>query len=67
MKKKNTKINKYLAIIKQIEVVRSKNNKNWIDILRLAFKHSPKEAKIIFKAIVKKDKQLIKLAKDLHK
>ena len=54
-------------IINKIEKVRSKNNKNWIDILRLAFKHSPKEAKIIFKAIVKKDKQLIKLAKDLHK
>ena len=47
--------------------IRSKNNKNWIDILRLAFKHSPNEAKKIFKEIVKKDKQLIKLAKDLHK
>tara|TARA_B110001452_G_C15015716_1_gene355081 strand:+ start:380 stop:571 length:192 start_codon:yes stop_codon:yes gene_type:complete len=58
---------KYEKIFNNIEKVRSKNNKNWIDILRLAFKHSPKEAKIIFKAIVKKDKQLIKLAKDLHK
>ena len=58
---------KYEKIFNNIEKVRSKNNKNWIDILRLAFKHSPKEAKIIFKEIVKKDKQLIKLAKDLHK
>jgi|TARA_B110000914_G_scaffold186130_1_gene170034 hypothetical protein len=58
---------KYEKVFNNIEKVRSKNNKNWIDILRLAFKHSPKEAKIIFKAIVKKDKQLIKLAKDLHK
>ena len=58
---------KYEKVFNNIEKVRSKNNKNWIDILRLAFKHSPKEAKIIIKAIVKKDKQLIKLAKDLHK
>ena len=58
---------KYEKVFNNVEKVRSKNNKNWIDILRLAFKHSPKEAKIIFKAIVKKDKQLIKLAKDLHK
>jgi hypothetical protein len=58
---------KYEKVFNNIEKVRSKNNKNWIDILRLAFKHSPKEAKIIFKAIVKKDKQLIKLEKDIHK
>ena len=64
MKKKNKN---YEKIFKDIEKLRSKNNKNWIDILRLAFKHSPSEAKKIFKQIVNKDKQLIKLAKDLHK
>ncbi len=31
-------------IIDQIEDIRSKNNTNWMDILRIAFKHSPKEA-----------------------
>ena len=62
------KINKkYEKIFNKIEKVRSKNNKNWIDILRLAFKYSPNEAKKIFKEIVKKDKHLIRLAKDLHK
>ena len=64
MKKKNKN---YEKIFKDIEKLRSKNNKNWIDILRLAFKHSPSEAKKIFKQIVNKDKQLIKLAKDLHR
>ena len=64
MKKKKINYNK---IFKNIEKIRSKNNKNWIDILRLAFKHSPNEAKKIFKQIVNKDKKLIKLAKDLHK
>ena len=61
-KKKN-----YDKIFDAIEKLRSKNNKNWVDILRLAFKHSPSEAKKIFKQIVNKDKQLIKLAKDLHR
>ena len=58
---------KYEKIFSNIEKVRSRNNKNWIDILRLAFKYSPNEAKKIFKQIVDKDKKLIKLAKDLHK
>ena len=64
MKKKKINYNK---IFDNIEKIRSRNNKNWIDILRLAFKHSPNEAKKIFKQIVNKDKKLIKLAKDLHK
>ena len=63
MKKKKN----YDKVFNDIEKLRSKNNKNWIDILRLAFKHSPSEAKKIFKQIVNKDKQLIKLAKDLHR
>ena len=25
-------------VIKKIEVIRSKNNKNWMDLLRIAFK-----------------------------
>ncbi len=57
----------YNKIFDNIEKIRSRNNKNWIDILRLAFKHSPNEARKIFKQIVNKDKKLIKLAKDLHK
>tara|TARA_Y100001958_G_C20634642_1_gene170055 strand:+ start:270 stop:464 length:195 start_codon:yes stop_codon:yes gene_type:complete len=64
MKKKKIDYNK---IFDNIEKIRSRNNKNWIDILRLAFKHSPNQAKKIFKQIVNKDKKLIKLAKDLHK
>ena len=63
----NIKKKNYKKIFKNIEKIRKKNNKNWIDILRLAFKHSPNEAKKIFKQIVNKDKKLIKLAKDLHK
>ena len=36
-----------LEIIDAIEQVRSKNNINWMNILRLAFKHSPSEAREI--------------------
>ena len=43
------KINSYLAIIKQIEKVRSKNNKNWMDLYRLAFAVAPTESVKIIK------------------
>ena len=42
-KKKNYEIAKYLKIIKQIENIRKKNNVNWMNLLRLAFKSSPKK------------------------
>ena len=35
---------KYHKIIDQIEKTRSKNNTNWMDVLRLAFKYDPKKA-----------------------
>ena len=34
--------NKYQNIISQIEKIRSKNNVNWMNILRLSFKLDPK-------------------------
>ena len=40
--KKNSKY--YLSVIKSIENIRKKNNVNWMNLLRLAFKKSPKEA-----------------------
>ena len=48
MKKKN-----YKKIINKIENTRKKNNKNWMDILRLAFKSSPVEASKILSQIYK--------------
>mgnify|MGYP001277403099 CR=1 FL=1 len=56
---------KYIDIINQIEAVRAKNNKNWMDLLKLAFKHSPKEASEIFMEIFKEDKEVNRLAKKL--
>ena len=67
MKKKKT-INKtdfYLKIIKKIENTRKKNNINWMDILRLAFKSSPSEAKKIMVKIYQDDTKISKLIKKL--
>jgi|TARA_B110000914_G_scaffold216541_1_gene221631 hypothetical protein len=54
-------------IINKIEKVRSKNNKNWMDLLRLAFKYSPKEAKKILKKINDHDKEISKLFQEISK
>tara|TARA_Y100001963_G_scaffold9243_1_gene11889 strand:- start:2843 stop:3037 length:195 start_codon:yes stop_codon:yes gene_type:complete len=40
-----------LEIIDAIEAVRTKNNVNWMDILRLAVIHAPDEAKALVKKI----------------
>jgi|TARA_B110000967_G_C18856371_1_gene547452 hypothetical protein len=55
----------YSKIIKNIEKTRSKNNKNWMDILRLAFDSSPVKASKILSSIYKEDKKISNLAKGL--
>tara|TARA_Y100000996_G_scaffold310428_1_gene246923 strand:+ start:11669 stop:11860 length:192 start_codon:yes stop_codon:yes gene_type:complete len=54
-------------IIGKIEKIRSKNNVNWMDILRLAFKHDPKNAARIIKKIHTDDKKISSLVKKLGK
>ena len=53
MKDKDKQIKHYLNIIDDIEKVRTRNNMNWMDVLRLAFKHSPEEAKNVSKVSMK--------------
>ena len=55
----------YNKIINQIQKIRSKNNVNWMDILRLAFKLDPKKASKIMKKINYDDKKISKLLKKL--
>tara|TARA_Y100001970_G_C14203217_1_gene842393 strand:- start:1397 stop:1597 length:201 start_codon:yes stop_codon:yes gene_type:complete len=64
--KTKKKINK-IKIIDQIEKVRKKNNKNWMDILRIAFKYAPNQASKVLSEIYKEDKRLNILAKKLTK
>jgi hypothetical protein len=55
----------YMEVIDQIELIRTRNNKNWMDILRLAFKHSPDDAAVILAEIYREDKAISDLAKQL--
>jgi|TARA_X000000950_G_scaffold287100_2_gene398177 hypothetical protein len=61
MKKKSS------IIINKIKSIRSKNNENWMDLLKLAFKHNPEDSKRILKRIVEQDKKVTQLVKKLSK
>ena len=65
MTKKNTK--HYINIINKIEKIRSKNNVNWMDLLRLAFSLSPDKAKKLIRKINLEDKRISNLLKELGK
>ena len=60
MKNKN-----YLKIINKIEKIRSKNNVNWMNILRLAFELDPKRTSKIMKKINYDDKKISSLLNKL--
>lgn len=55
-----TMINK-TVLIDKIEKVRSKNNVNWMNLMRLAFVKSPKEAEKIFAKINEEDNNISSL------
>ena len=57
----------YNKIINQIQKVRTKNNVNWMNILRVAIKFAPIEAKKIIKQINVNDKEISKLISKLSK
>ena len=48
----------YLKIIDEITKVRSKNNVNWMNILKLAFKLDPKNSAKIMKKINNNDNKI---------
>jgi hypothetical protein len=54
-----------LEIIDAVEAVRTKNNKNWMDILRVAFKYAPEEARPILAEINKSDGEISRLLDQL--
>ena len=65
MEEKNKKIERYLKFIDEIEKVRSKNNVNWMDVLRLAFIHAPEEARKLMEKINKEDNKISRLFQKL--
>tara|TARA_B100000989_G_scaffold150416_1_gene112147 strand:- start:1734 stop:1922 length:189 start_codon:yes stop_codon:yes gene_type:complete len=60
MKKKN-----YIQIINDIEKIRSKNNINWMKILKIAFKNSPDQTAKVMSSIYNSDNEISKLVKKL--
>jgi hypothetical protein len=57
----------YNKIINQIQKVRTKNNVNWMNILKVAIKFAPIEAKKIIKEININDKKISQLVSKLSK
>ena len=57
--------NKYLKIINKIENIRKKNNVNWMNILRIAFKYSPKATAKVMSKIYTDDQKISSLVKKL--
>jgi|TARA_B110000438_G_C15811744_1_gene649968 hypothetical protein len=64
---KNMQIEHYLKIIDEIEKIRTKNNVNWMDVLRLAFIHAPEESKKLMKKINQEDNRISELFEKLSK
>ena len=59
------KSNKHINLIKKIQKIRSRNNTNWMNILKLAFKYAPKEAGKLMKKINNDDKKISNLVNEL--
>ena len=57
----------YNKIIDKIKGLRGKNNINWMNILKIAFKHSPKETEKAVSQIYQGDQKISKLVKKLTK
>ena len=67
MNTKNNNLKKYLKLIKEIEKVRSRNNKNWMDLLRLSLKLDFDLTSKILREICKDDKRISNLAQKIYK
>ena len=70
MKKKennNSKYLKSLKLVNQIQKIRSKNNKNWMDLLRLSLKLDRKTTSKILSEIYKHDQKISSIAKKIYK
>ena len=66
MNKKNL-FKKNLVLINKIQKIRSKNNLNWMNLLKLSFKHDPKNAAKIMSNVFNDDKKASSLVGQLTK
>ena len=67
MKKNQKKIKAGLNLVNQIQKIRSNNNKNWMDLLRLSITLDFNSTSKILKEICKDDKRISNLAQKIHR
>ena len=67
MKKNLKTIKEGLKLVDQIQNIRTKNNKNWMDLLRLSLKLDFSSTSKILKEICKDDKSISSLAQKIYK
>lgn len=67
MKRSKKKLIIGLNYINQIQKIRSNNNKNWMDLLRLSLKLDFKTTSKILKEICKDDRRISSIAKKIYK
>jgi len=56
---------KVTRLLDQIQEIRARNNKNWMGILRLAFREAPEESKVLMREVTKCDVQINELTRQL--
>jgi len=66
-KNQKKKLNIGLDYVNQIQQIRSNNNKNWMDLLRLSLKLDFKTTSKILKQICKDDKRISSIATKIYK
>ena len=67
MKKNLKKIKQGLKLVNLIQNIRTKNNKNWMDLLRLSLELDFNSTSKILKEICKDDKRISSLAQKIYK
>tara|TARA_B110000971_G_C19809326_1_gene408035 strand:- start:76 stop:288 length:213 start_codon:yes stop_codon:yes gene_type:complete len=67
MKKVSKKISQGIILVNEIQNIRSKNNKNWMDLLRLSLKLDFDTTSKIIKEICKDDKRISNLTQKIYK
>ena len=67
MKKNLNKVKTGLSLINKIQNIRTKNNRNWMDLLRLSLKLDFNSTSKILKEICKEDKRISNLAQKIYK
>ena len=65
--KEKYKLKSGIKLVNQIQKIRSKNNKNWMDLLKLSLQLDFRKTSKILKDIVADDKKISNLAKKIYK